>query len=161
MSASSRLPDLGGRGEGWVAIQAVLVVAVVAGAVFGPGWGDAMRIPRFVAACACMVAGVGFAAWSVRALGRGLTPLPKPRRRGSLVTDGPYRLARHPIYGGGILFFLGVALATRPGALAAAAALAVLWDLKSRVEERWLRVRYRDYDDYRARVRRRLLPYLY
>ena len=97
---------------------------------------------------------------SARALGRSLTPFPRPREGGELVTSGPYRLARHPIYGGGILFFLGWALFSAPLALLGVAALAALWVGKSRLEERLLAARYPDYDGYRRNTPRRFVPFI-
>ncbi len=51
----------------------------------------------------------------------------------------------------------GWALARSPWAFVPAAALWLLFDLKSRREEAWLADRYPGYAAYRARVRRRFL----
>ena len=40
-------------------------------------------------------------------LGPSLTPMPTPRAGQELTTTGVYGLARHPMYGGGLLFALG------------------------------------------------------
>ena len=68
---------------------------------------------------------------------------------------------RHPVYSGGILIAAGISVALSPWALVATAALAVVWALKARVEERFLRERYPAYAAYRERVRHRLIPYVY
>ena len=106
-------------------------------------------------------AGGGVAVWSSRLLGRGFTPYPKPLAIGELVDAGPYRVVRHPIYAGGLLFFLGYSLYASVPALVATGALGVVWALKARVEERHLRERYAGYETYASRVRFRLVPFVY
>ena len=106
------------------------------------------------------VAGAVFAVWGGRTLGTNLTPFPQPRAGGELVEHGPFRYARHPIYGGGILFFAGLALATSFAVLVPTALLVLLWIGKSRDEERRLADRFPDYAEYRSRVRGRFLPWL-
>lgn len=43
-------------------------------------------------------AGVGLGLWSLHHLGRNVTPTAVPRPDASLVTSGPYRWVRHPLY---------------------------------------------------------------
>ena len=74
---------------------------------------------------------------------------------------GPFAHVRHPIYAGGLLFFVGWSLFAGPLALVLTAALGVLWALKARVEERHLLSRYPGYAAYAARVRSRLVPGIY
>jgi protein-S-isoprenylcysteine O-methyltransferase Ste14 len=107
------------------------------------------------------VAGGVLALWSARTLGSSLTWYPKPREHGTLVDSGPYRFSRHPIYSGGIYFFVGWGLWSSPAAFAFAVALAVLWAYKARIEEQLLAERYPGYDEYRRRTRWSLLPGLY
>ena len=86
---------------------------------------------------------------------------PRPRAGAQLVTGGVYAVVRHPIYTGVVLGATGWGLlAASPGALACAAALFLLFDLKSRREEAWLTERFPGYAPYRARTRR-LLPFVY
>jgi len=145
-----------GRGAGWVAAQFALIAAVLAlGAVppRWPGWVQLLGVPL-------LPAGGAAAVWAARTLGSSLTPFPRPRPEGELVETGPYRLVRHPIYGAGVLFFLGYGLWASVPATAGVAVLALLWWLKAGVEERHLTARFAGYEDYRRRVRRRLLPFL-
>jgi protein-S-isoprenylcysteine O-methyltransferase Ste14 len=65
------------------------------------------------------------------------------------------------MYAGGLLFFLGWSLFAGPVALVVTGALAVLWAGKTAVEERHLRTAYPAYDQYAARVRFRLVPWIY
>ena len=137
----------------------LLLAILVLGAV-GPGWGDARW--WFKGAGVLLVfAGALVVAKAGRALGSGFTPFPRPAEEGVLVEEGPFAVVRHPVYSGGLLFASGISLALSPWALAATGALAVLWALKARVEERFLTDRYPGYADYCARTRYRLVPYVY
>jgi protein-S-isoprenylcysteine O-methyltransferase Ste14 len=71
------------------------------------------------------------------------------------VETGVYGLVRHPIYSGLILAALGGSLmqSSLVAVALSACLIVVLW-LKSTVEERWLEMRYPDYDAYRARTGR-------
>lgn len=157
-SRSTRVPPLGRRGEGWVVLQNVLLAAVVAAGLLSGGLPAWTRVPGLV----LLAAGLVLAALALRGLGESLSPFPRPRRRATLKSRGVYARARHPVYGGLVLAALGWSLALRSvAALALAAALAVVLDLKSRLEEQWLAERFEGYGEYRRRVRRRLLPFLY
>jgi protein-S-isoprenylcysteine O-methyltransferase Ste14 len=78
---------------------------------------------------------------------------PEPRHGGVLVTHGPYRWVRHPMYTAVLLAAAAAALAAGgvPDALLWAALLAVLW-AKADVEERALLGCFADYAGYRGRT---------
>jgi protein-S-isoprenylcysteine O-methyltransferase Ste14 len=142
-------------------LQFLLIAGIITLGLSGPGWPEAVAGPLRALGWPLAIAGGLLAVLSARALGPSLTPYPRPRSPGWLVERGPYRIVRHPIYLGGILFFAGFSLAFSPWALVATAALAVLWGLKSSVEERFLRDHYPEYAGYCERVRFRLVPFLY
>jgi len=144
-----------------VALQLALMGLAVAAWAAGPRWPSAAAGACAVGGALLGLAGGALAGWAALVLGRSLTPFPRPARAGSLAARGPYALVRHPIYLGGILFFAGLSLALSPLALAPTAALALLWALKLRVEERFLRAAYPEYDAYAERTRYRLLPFVY
>ena len=125
-----------------------------------PDWPGSLDRPFDWAGAAFAILGANLLYLSGRALGRSLTPFPRPREGGELVTEGPYRWARHPIYGGGILFFLGWALYSGPPALLGVAALALVWTGKSKLEERLMAERYPDYERYRRETPRRFVPFI-
>lgn len=107
------------------------------------------------------LAGLVFALWASRRLGPALTAVPEPLSDSELVETGPYALARHPIYGGIVLFLAGTALILDSVfGLGLVLGLAVFFLAKSSYEERRLRSRYADYRAYRHRVRHRLIPFL-
>lgn len=157
----SRLPSLGKRGEGWVAAQVGILGLAAAAGLLGPAWPDAAWPWRVAAALAAGLPGLALGIGGGLALGRQLTPLPAPVAVGTLRDRGVYGLCRHPIYGGVVLLGLAWAFVSSPLALAPAALVAVFLDLKRRVEERWLAERISDYEDYRHRVRRALIPYVW
>lgn len=82
----------------------------------------------------------------------------RPLERARLQVSGVYGLVRHPMYGGLILIGLGWSLASSPLALVVTAALLLVLEAKSRLEESWLEQRFPEYDAHRSRVRRRLIP---
>ncbi len=92
----------------------------------GLGPAELPLLPR-VAGLALAVLGAALALWCVLAFalrGRG-TPAPfDPPRR--LVTSGPYRFVRNPMYAGAVLALAGAALALGSPALLAFAALFLL-----------------------------------
>ena len=162
MSESSRIPELGARGGGWVAGQLVLLVAIGVSALVGLGWPDALRIAAYAVGAALIAVGAGLLVVGGVQLGSSLTPFPAPRAGGELVGTGLYARVRHPMYGGGILVAAGWSLlfATVVGGILTLL-LALLFDLKARREESWLVDHYPPYSDYRRRTRRKLLPFVY
>ena len=156
-----KLPDLGRRGEGWVVLQIVLLVAIVGVGFLGPAWHGPARVVEAIAGGALLVLGLGIVAAGVLGLRRQLTAYPRPVPGGRLVEDGVFGLVRHPMYGGGVIVALGWGLAmASPLAIAGALVLDVFFDLKSRREEAWLAEHFAGYTAYRRRTRR-LIPWIY
>ncbi len=143
-------PPPAGRALGWtlVAIQVVLFLAVGIAAV-APRVGPELWSSEPIGVAAIVLGMVGFVA-SVAHLGRALTPHPEPNREG-LVAHGIYRWVRHPMYASLAAFAVGVAVTMGSiASYASALALAVLFEVKTRVEERYL---VRAYDGYEAYAR--------
>jgi protein-S-isoprenylcysteine O-methyltransferase Ste14 len=86
---------------------------------------------------------------------------PEPKAHGHLVTTGPYRWVRHPMYGAVLLLAAGASawLMNLTGAVLWLALLVVLI-AKAHLEERWLVQRYPQYAEYQ-RGTRRLVPGVY
>ena len=143
------MPPLSGglRSRLWVAAQFGVLGAMVA-------WPAPWRVDA--PALALGVTAVAAAAW-VLAYNRpgNFNIRPDPRAGGVLITGGPYRWVRHPMY---------VSLLLGAGAVAVAAhapTQAVLWlvllgvlEGKASMEERLLTLRWPEYDAYRARTGR-------
>lgn len=140
----------GSRLLGWVlvGIQFALFCAVAAGAL---ATGVGPSLPRSTIAGLTLTAlGAIVLLAAARHLGAALTPNPVPNRAG-LVAHGLYRWVRHPIYTGVLLACLGVAVAAGTVlAYAAVVALLVLFEVKTRLEERWLTRTYPGYAEYAA-----------
>lgn len=148
--------DGSARGLGWtlVAGQFALLGALafeLRHTPDAPAWLRALGI--LAAAAGAVVVGVA----SSR-LGADLRAHPAPSAQATLRTDGPYRLVRHPIYSGLLLFAAGLAaLASTLLAVGLLALLVTLLSFKMRLEERLLGRRFGGYAEY-ARRTPRLLP---
>jgi len=165
MFAMSRIPSLGPRGEGWVALQVVALGLVVV----TPQLGGAPAAPEPVGSIlraigiALILAGGALLLWSIVELrrARAFSVLPLPIEGGELAQAGPYRLVRNPIYSALVIGALGIAITRFDGwTLAAAIVLFVVLDLKRRREEAWLSDRYPGYAAYRRRTKA-MIPFLY
>lgn len=85
------------------------------------------------------------------------------RERGhKVVTTGPYRYVRHPMYAGAMFFFLGtpLLLGSWYGLVLAPFMMAML-AVRAVMEERMLMAELEGYADYVARVRYRLVPLIW
>ena len=157
----SRLPTLGPRGEGWVALQGAFFVGVGAAGLLGPAWGDPWRLAGLVVGAGLIALGAVGGILGLLGLRENLTAVPRPVEGGRLIDSGVYGLVRHPIYAAIVTAGLGWGLATAsPAAILATAFLAAFFDLKSRREEAWLLAAYPGYAAYRVRVRK-LVPFIY
>ena len=158
---TSRLPRLGRRGEGWVALQMVLVAAMVAAGTRGRKWPPASRGVRVAAAVLSGLGGLYLFGGAATRLGRQITPFPKPVEDGSVKRSGAYGLVRHPMYGGVLLMTLAWSLVSSPLALVPWTMAAGFLDAKRRREEAWLLEANPDYEEYRTSVRRSLVPFVW
>ena len=108
-----------------------------------------------------MLIGCCFAVWARVVLGRNWSGSVTVKENHVLVTRGPYRWVRHPIYSGVLLLLLGtviVAGTVVTGMYVVVVALA-LW-LKMRTEESFMQETFGErYRDYRQHVKA-LIPYV-
>ncbi|MBU6440159.1 MAG: hypothetical protein KGJ03_00720 [Betaproteobacteria bacterium] len=105
------------------------------------------------AALGLAAAGLGLGAW-VLAWNRpgNFNIRPEPRPSGRLVTGGPYRRMRHPMYSSLLLLMAAVAASAADlPRLAAWVALLLVLQGKSSMEERLLMRRWPEYAAYRER----------
>jgi protein-S-isoprenylcysteine O-methyltransferase Ste14 len=110
---------------------------------------------------AIQVAALSLMVWARVTFGRRSFHAAADPTEGGLVTTGPYRFVRHPIYTAVCLFVFAGALA-HVSLLAVGLALLVLLGALGRMvcEERLLVERYPEYADYAARTKR-MLPLVF
>jgi protein-S-isoprenylcysteine O-methyltransferase Ste14 len=105
--------------------------------------------------------GLAFAIWARVHIGRNWgTPMTQ-KNEPELVTSGPYRLVRHPIYSGIIVAGVGTTIALSWFWLVAVALLSVYFIYSATVEERFLTEQFPDgYPAYK-RSTKMLVPYVF
>ncbi len=110
-----------------------------------------------VAGMFALAAGLGIAFWGLWTFFRARTAIMPHHAASRLVTSGPYRFTRNPMYVGLTTAYIGLSLMTNsiwPLVLLPLALLA-LYALVIRREERYLRAAFGDhYAAYQQRVRR-------
>jgi protein-S-isoprenylcysteine O-methyltransferase Ste14 len=97
---------------------------------------------------------VAWAFWMFHALGSNLTDTVNVRKHATLVTNGPYRWVRHPLYLAAILIVVSFSLLTASAFFAMIGGLAIaLLIVRSGTEEAKLEERFgADYREYRSRT---------
>jgi protein-S-isoprenylcysteine O-methyltransferase Ste14 len=149
------------RGGAWVFAQFPLTALALLAARVGPTMPAVVLGPLRWIGLGLFMMGGGLLLAGVLRLGSNLTPFPKPRSDAYLVDTGAYGLARHPIYGGGVIAIVGWALLNGGWlGLLAAALLSWFYDAKAAHEERWLSAKFPEYGAYRHRVPK-LIPFIY
>ena len=114
-----------------------------------------------LAGCAVCLLGLGITIWARRTLARNWNVDVVFKEDHELITHGPYRYARHPIYTGLLTMFLGTAVARGriDGFLAVVFCLLSFW-IKLKQEEKLMLQHFPDsYPDYKQRVKA-LVPFV-
>lgn len=147
------------RGGWWVAGQVVIMLAIVVLGITDRATSKSLAmfvggLVLFAASAVCGLAGL-------LAMGRNLTPFPKPLATARFVQHGIYGLIRHPLYTSVFCAALGWSLVWQSWpALIVAVGIGIFLDAKARHEERWLRQHFSEYAAYAQRVRR-FIPWIY
>jgi protein-S-isoprenylcysteine O-methyltransferase Ste14 len=128
-------------------------LAVIAVGLFGARTDGGVAV---LASDVLLIAGLAFAIGSVAVLGRCFGILPDVR---GLVTHGPYRYVRHPLYLGELTAVLGIVLGSRQPLWAGVTWIACLGLQLARTgyEERNISAEFPQYAEYAARTKR-LIP---
>jgi protein-S-isoprenylcysteine O-methyltransferase Ste14 len=141
----------------WFGLQALLFGALVSATLL-----HRRRVSTLtrVVGVGLLGAGAAVAVAGYRELGQSHSAWTAPQ--GDRVTrTGIYRAVRHPIYCGWLLGSLGFEVAVgSPLGVGLAGTLVVFYDLKSREEDRQLRVRFTEAAGYQASVKR-FIPRVY
>jgi protein-S-isoprenylcysteine O-methyltransferase Ste14 len=139
-------------------IVAVAVVLLHFSGAHGSGTVDSVGLEAL--GSALFAAGLGLAIWARIHLGRNWGMPMTRKEEPELVTSGPYRFVRHPIYSGILLALLGTALAINLYFLIVLALMGPYFIHSARVEERLMAAEFPDaYASYRARSKM-LIPFV-
>jgi len=134
-------------------------VIVIAGAFGSQGLAVHSAILAAVGAV-LFVGGIALAVWARLHLGRNWGMPMTQRAEPELVTSGPYRFVRHPIYSGLLTAMLGTVLVNNLLGLIVVAVLTAYFYYCGTVEERNLASTFpAAYPEYRSRTKM-LIPFL-
>jgi protein-S-isoprenylcysteine O-methyltransferase Ste14 len=139
----------------------VTILAVVVLVRVFRGGGLAVNSPVLeVIGTVVVVSGLALAIWARIHLGRNWGMPMTEKAEPELITSGPYRIVRHPIYTGLLLGVLGTALATNLIGLIIVALLGAYFYYSASVEEKNLTATFPTaYPAYRAGTKM-LIPFL-
>lgn len=105
--------------------------------------------------------GLGFAIWARVHIGRNWGTPMSQKDNPELVTSGPYRLVRHPIYSGILIGVVGTAVALSWLWMLAVVLAGVYFGYSATVEERYMSAQFPDtYPAYR-RSTKMLVPFIF
>lgn len=133
---------------------AIFLIAFLLGVVFR---NFLPRIGSPAAGSVLAVIGVVIGGWAFRHMLRARTNIDPYKPATALVTSGPYRFTRNPIYVAMTLLYIAAAISFRiiPALILLPIAILLLEFGVVRREERYLETKFGDrYRDYRSRVRR-------
>jgi protein-S-isoprenylcysteine O-methyltransferase Ste14 len=115
------------------------------------------------AGCVLLLAVILFMTWTMRTNSFAAPVVKIQRERGqTVITTGPYAIARHPLYFGALFYVAATSLVLGSWwGLAAVPLVALGFAIRIPVEEKALREGLQGYDDYARRVRWRLIPFIW
>jgi protein-S-isoprenylcysteine O-methyltransferase Ste14 len=150
---------IGDMGDTLMLTTALPLLFVIA-AIVGLGvTGNLFSWSPFV--IAAQVVAVGLSVWARRTFQDGSFRVTAAPGSASLITRGPYRFIRHPMYAAALLF-VGAGVVSHASVVTLAIGIAVAAVIVARViaEDRLLRAQYPDYADY-AHSTKALVPYVF
>ena len=138
----------------------LLASYVVAGLDMRFGWKPEILLAVQVTAFVLGLLGAGLVVWAMAANRYAAVYARIQQERGhAVVTTGPYRFVRHPFYLGTIIFSLAVPVSLgSPWALFSGGLAALLFVVKTSLEDHMLQAELVGYREYAQRTRYRLLP---
>jgi protein-S-isoprenylcysteine O-methyltransferase Ste14 len=157
-AASSKQSVRGGRRRQLTGITVILVFAIA-----GVLRGGSLAVPSVILAASgalLFAGGIALSVWARLHLGRNWGMPMTQRAEPELVTSGPYRFVRHPIYSGLLTAMLGTALVDNLLGLIVVAVLVGYFYYSGTVEERNLSATFpQAYPEYKSRTKM-LIPFL-
>jgi protein-S-isoprenylcysteine O-methyltransferase Ste14 len=157
------------RKRSWASGLGIALVGVGVGVLAqAPGLAPFLQrswFPRSFAldaiAIALCIAGLAFAIVARAYLGSNWSSQPALKEGHELVTSGPYRYVRHPIYTGILLALLGTVLPMSAIFAAIWIAALVTFLVRIRIEEALMTRQFPDQYPYYKRRTKRLIPFLW
>jgi protein-S-isoprenylcysteine O-methyltransferase Ste14 len=159
-SSMKRGRVLWSRELGIRAAIAVLVILLVRSGVFR-GYQLNTELWRVGLGLVLFAAGLGFAVWARVHLGRNWGIPMMQKEQPELVTSGPYRLVRHPIYSGVLVAGVATAVALSWLWLTAVVLAGVYFVYSATVEERYMTEQFPDAYPAYKRSTRMLVPFIF
>jgi len=106
---------------------------------------------------------IAFMYWVMRTNSYAAPVVKIQKERGqTVITAGPYRIVRHPLYLGALFYIAATSLVLGSWwGLAAVPVVGLALAIRIGVEEKALREGLQGYDDYACRVRWRLIPFVW
>ena len=122
-----------------------------------------MPVALQVLGLALLILSTAFIMWVFRENSFAAAVVKVQSERGHhVVSSGPYAFVRHPMYSGAVVFLVGIALLLGSWwGTAMSPVFAILFAIRTRIEENTLVAGLPAYADYAARVRYRLVPGLW
>lgn len=154
--------DKGSFGMLWAVIGVSIFLAIY-GMFAWPQFAYGISILSYSVGALLFALGIGLRWWSIIHLGRFFTVDVAIAKDHKVVSDGPYRLVRHPSYSGALLAFLALGLLVHNwlAALVLVVPITAMFLWRMKVEEHALSAALGTaYTDYMARTKR-LIPFLY
>ena len=143
-----------------VSLGGSIALLVVAGLDHRYGWSPEVPIWVVVVAFVAFVAAFAFSVWAMLA-NRFFSAVVRIQsdRGHTVVSEGPYRIVRHPGYAAAVVVYLAMPVALGAlWALVPAALTIILTVVRTALEDRLLQAELPGYAEYARRTRWRLLP---
>jgi len=144
-------------------IRAVILVAVIVFIRLGAfrSYGHNTDPWRTGVGLVLFALGLGLAVWARMHIGRNWGSPMSQKNDPELVTSGPYRLVRHPIYSGILVAGVGTAVALSWLWLTAVALAGIYFLYSATVEERYLTEQFPDAYPVYKRSTKLLVPFIF
>lgn len=142
----------------YVFIQIIILIALVVSGLESGYSNATLKIIGLITAAV----GAIILAFSMHHLGASMRPVVSPAENAILITSGMYSVVRHPIYTG--VLILGIAWSIFFGSLLSLLFTLVLFlffMVKSTREEELLAKKFPEYVDYKTRVKKKIIPFVY
>jgi protein-S-isoprenylcysteine O-methyltransferase Ste14 len=151
-------------------VRIIFIIAVIwllNQKIFVNFWTGAADFPIFSNTIAQIIgvilcgAGIALAIWARLHLGRNWSGTPQMKEGHELVTSGPYRFVRHPIYTGMIVALFGSAIVSGPGWFVVFFIASIVFVMRIKTEEGYMMKLFPNrYPEYRKKTKA-LIPFVW